>query len=106
PISASPLLVRTKGAEVGIRTRLIPGLDSTFSVFMLDQASEIVFVGDGGDTEASRASRRYGIEWTNKYKPAPWLTLDGDVALSHARFVGFDQEQADLHASLAGYPEA
>ncbi|CEG08640.1 TonB-dependent hemoglobin/transferrin/lactoferrin receptor family protein [Afipia felis] len=106
PISASPLLVRTKGAEVGIRTRLIPGLDSTFSVFMLDQASEIVFVGDGGDTEASRASHRYGIEWTNKYKPVHWLTLDGDVALSHARFVGFDQEQADLHASLAGYPEA
>ncbi|MBN9604006.1 MAG: TonB-dependent receptor [Afipia felis] len=106
PISASPLLVRTKGAEVGIRTRLIPGLDSTFSVFMLDQASEIVFSGDGGDTEASRASRRYGIEWTNRYKPTSWLTLDGDVALSHTRFVGFDQEQAEVYASLAGYPEA
>lgn len=106
PISASPLLVRTKGVETGIRTRLVPGLDSTFSVFMLDQASEIVFVGDGGDTEASRASRRYGIEWTNKYRPASWLTLDGDVALSHTRFVGFDQEQADVYASLAGYPEA
>jgi len=106
PINASPLLVRTKGAEVGIRTRLISGLDSTFSVFMLEQASEIVFVGDGGDTEASRASRRYGIEWTNRYKPTNWLTLDGDVALSHARFVGFNQEQADTYASLAGYPEA
>lgn len=106
PLSASPLLVRTKGAEVGIRTRLIPGLDSTFSVFMLDQASEIVFSGDGGDTEASRASRRFGIEWTNKYKPANWVTLDTDVAWSRARFVGFDQDQADVYASLAGYPEA
>jgi outer membrane receptor protein involved in Fe transport len=106
PIAASPLLVRTKGMEAGIRTYLVPGLDSTLSVFMLNQASEIVFVGDGGDTEASRASRRYGIEWTNKYKPVSWLTFDGDVALSHARFVGFDQEQADLYASLAGYPEA
>lgn len=105
PLSASPLLVRTKGAEAGIRTRLIPGLDSTFSVFMLDQASEIVFSGDGGDTEASRASRRFGIEWTNKYKPANWVTLDTDVALSRARFVGFDQDQADVYASLAGYPE-
>lgn len=105
PINASALLVRTKGAEVGIHTRLISGLDSTFSVFMLDQASEIIFVGDGGDTEASRASRRYGIEWTNRYKPTNWLTLDGDVALSHARFVGFNQEQADTYASLAGYPE-
>ena len=106
PLSASPLLVRTKGAEVGLRTRLIPGLDSTFSLFMLDQASEIVFSGDGGDTEASRASRRYGIEWTNKYKPISWLTLDTDVAWSHARFVGFDQDQADAYAALAGYPEA
>ena len=58
--SASPLLVRTKGAEVGVRTKIIPGLDSSVSVFLLDQASEIVFNGDAGDTSASRPSRRYG----------------------------------------------
>ena len=37
-------------------------------------------------TEASRPSRRYGIEWANYYAPRPWLTLDGDVSLSNARF--------------------
>ena len=42
-LSASPLLVRTKGAEIGVRTKIIPGLDSSLSVFMLDQDSEIVF---------------------------------------------------------------
>jgi outer membrane receptor protein involved in Fe transport len=105
-LSASPLLVRTQGAEVGVRTRIIPGLDSSVSLFVLDQASEIVFNGDAGDTSASRPSRRYGVEWTNKYQPASWLTLDGDLALSHARFVGFDTEQAELYASLAGFPQA
>ena len=106
PIGASPLLVPTKGVEVGVRSKIVPELDSSISVFILDQASEIVFNGDAGDTSASRPSRRYGIEWTNKYRLASWLTLDGDLALSHARFVGFDSEQAELYASLVGFPQA
>jgi len=105
-LSASPLLVRTKGAEVGVRTKIVPGLNSSLSVFMLDQDSELVFAGDAGDTVASRASRRYGFEWTNRYRPTSWIDIDAEVALSHARFVGFDREQAALYASLAGFPEA
>jgi len=106
PVGASPLLVRTKGAEVGVRTKVVPGLDSSVSLFGLDQASEIVFNGDAGDTSASRPSQRYGIEWTNKYRPNSWLALDGDLALSHARFVGYDSGQAELYASLARFPQA
>ncbi len=105
-LPASPLLVRTEGLETGIRTKIIPGLDSSVSVFLLDQASEIIFNGDAGDTSASRPSQRYGIEFTNKYHPVSWLTLDGDLALTHARFLGYDTEQAALWASLAGYPQA
>jgi outer membrane receptor protein involved in Fe transport len=105
-LSASPLLVRTQGAEVGMRTKVVPGLDSSVSLFVLDQASEIVFNGDAGDTSPSRPSRRHGVEWTNKYQPASWLALDGDLALSHARFEGYDTQQAALYASLAGYPQA
>jgi outer membrane receptor protein involved in Fe transport len=105
-LTSSPLLVRTKGAEVGVRTRLVPGLDSSVSLFLLDQASEIVFAGDAGDTSASRASRRYGVEWTNHYRPRPWLEIDADLALTHARFVGYDSDQAAVYDSLAGYPLA
>ena len=105
-LSASPLLVRTKGAETGVRTRIIPGLDSSLSVFMLDQDSEIVFKGDAGNTLASRASRRYGVEWTNRYRPASWIDIDADFAYSHARFVGFDSSQQALFESLAGFPQA
>jgi hypothetical protein len=105
-LSASPLLVRTKGVETGVRTRIVSGLDSSLSLFLLDQDSEIVFVGDAGDTEASRPSRRYGVEWTNRYRPLSWLDVDADLAVTHARFQGYDGEQADLYASLAGFPQA
>jgi outer membrane receptor protein involved in Fe transport len=105
-LSASPLLVRTRGAETGVRTKIIPGLDSSLSVFMLDQDSEIVFEGDAGDTSASRASQRYGIEWTNRYRPVSWIDVDAEFAYSHARFVGFDSDQAALYQSLAGFPQA
>jgi hypothetical protein len=105
-LDPSPFLVRTKGAEVGVRTKLIPGLDSSVSLFRLDQASELVFLGDAGTTEASRPSKRIGIEWTNKYSPRSWLTFDLDVAVTRARFQGYDQDQQNVYDSLAGYPDA
>lgn len=104
-LDPSPFLVRTRGAEIGARTRAIEGLESTISLFLLDQASEIIFNGDGGDTSPSRASRRYGVEFTNHYRPRSWLDLDADLAMTHARFVGYDAEQAALYAQLAGYPQ-
>jgi outer membrane receptor protein involved in Fe transport len=103
---ASPFLVKTKGAEVGLRTKIIPKLESSISLFLLDSASEILFSGDAGDTRASRRSRRYGVEWTNDYRPLSWLGLEGDIAMTHARFRGDDPVQAALYASLAGFPAA
>jgi outer membrane receptor protein involved in Fe transport len=104
PLQPSPFLVKTRGAEVGLRSKLIPGLTSAVSLFVLDSASEILFVGDAGDTVASRPSRRTGIEWTNDYRPRSWLTLEADIAMTHARFRGDDPEQAATTASLAGFP--
>jgi outer membrane receptor protein involved in Fe transport len=105
-LTPSPLLVRTKGAEVGVRSRIVPGLDTSLSLFILDQDSEILFSGDAGDTSATRASRRYGFEWTNHYRPRSWIDVDADLAMTHARFRGYDSAQAEVYASLAGYPEA
>jgi hypothetical protein len=104
PLAASPLLVRTKGAEVGVRSRIVPGLDTSLSVFALDQDSEILFAGDAGDTEASRPSRRYGVEWTNHYRPNSWIDVDADLAMTHARFVGYDSDQAEAYQSLLADP--
>jgi outer membrane receptor protein involved in Fe transport len=98
--------VKTKGAEIGLRSKLVPGLTSSVAFFMLDSASEILFVGDAGDTEASRPSRRVGIEWTNDYRPLPWLSLEGDLAITRARFRGDNADQAAAYQELAGFPAA
>lgn len=103
---ASPFLVRTQGAEIGVRTQAIEGLNSSLSLFILDSASEILFQGDVGSTVPSRASRRIGVELTNDYRPVSWLDLGADLAYTTSRFRGFDFEQADAFAALAGFPDA
>jgi hypothetical protein len=89
-VSPIPFLVRSKGAEVGMRTQPHKEFVSTLSVFVLDFDSEIVFVGDAGTTEASRPSRRIGAEYTLHAKLLPWLTLDLDAAYTQARFLEDD----------------
>jgi hypothetical protein len=79
-------LVRAKGAEVGLRTVLRPGLHTTVAWWQLDLDSELRFVGDAGTTEAGRPSRRYGIEWSAFYTVLPWLVVDADLAWTHGRF--------------------
>ena len=90
PQDRVPLLVRSKGAELGIRTRAVEGLTSSLALFVLDFDSELLFVGDAGTTEPSRPSRRVGVEWTNQYQVLPWMRFDLDVAYTRARFTDFD----------------
>jgi hypothetical protein len=79
-------LVRSYGAEGGVRTTWAPGLQSTLAVWWLDLDSELLYIGDAGTTEPSRPSRRYGVEFANYYTPADWITFDADFSFSHARF--------------------
>ena len=79
-------LVRSYSAEIGARTTIIDGLQTTLAIWWLDLDSELVFVGDAGTTVAGRPSRRYGLEFNNFYSPTDWLTLDADFSFSEARF--------------------
>ncbi|MBI3701345.1 MAG: TonB-dependent receptor [Afipia sp.] len=90
PLDKSPLLVRSKGAELGVRTKIVPGLESSVALFVLDFDSELLFVGDAGTTEPSRPSRRVGVEWTNRYRVNSWLAFDADLAATKARFTDLD----------------
>jgi outer membrane receptor protein involved in Fe transport len=92
PAEPARPLVRSKGFELGLRTELVPGLQSSLALWQLRLGSELVFVGDAGETEPSRASKRYGVEWNNHYVAASWLLLDLDLALSRARFTGPDHD--------------
>jgi hypothetical protein len=95
-----PALVKTKGEEIGIRTEAVPHLQSSLSLWRLTLASELVFVGDAGTTEASRPSLRRGIEWSNRYFPKPWLLVDLDLSASRAQFT--DNDPAGVGSHIPG----
>jgi hypothetical protein len=95
-------LVRTRGSEVGVRTELIPGLQSSLSLWQLAIGSELVFVGDAGETEASGASHRYGVEFNNHCMAAPWLLLDADLAFSQARFTQAQGDEGNMGRYIPG----
>ena len=67
-------LVTARGAEVGVRTVRIRGLQSTVALWYLGFDSELLFIGDSGVTEANRPSRRWGVEWANYMRFNPWMT--------------------------------
>lgn len=90
PIERAVPLVKTHGEELGVRSEFIPGLQSSIALWRLKLDSELVFVGDAGDTEPSRASRRHGVEINNHYVAAPWLLFDLDLAFSKARYTQDD----------------
>lgn len=85
----------SRGAEVGVRSNFIPGLNTTVAAWWLNSSQELVFVGDAGTTEINGASDRYGIEWTNYYKPVDWVTLDADYAITTARFADTPEGATD-----------
>ncbi len=98
-----PLLVAGRGAELGFRTEAIPGLQSSLALWGLKLDSELVYVGDAGATEASRASARRGVEFNNRYTPVQWLLIDADFAWSRGRFDNGDRipNAVDRVASMA-----
>ena len=93
-------LVRSRGAELGLRATMIDGLRSTVSVWALDLASELLFTGDAGTTEPSGASHRHGITFANFYRAGRSLALDADVSFASARFRGVEVGQTSIPGSL------
>jgi hypothetical protein len=87
PVTASPPFARADGAEFGVRTVAIRGLQTTATLWYLGFDSELIYVGDSGSTEEGPASRRYGLEITNYVYPNRWTSLDFDLSFSRARFL-------------------
>lgn len=88
-------LVRSSGAELGLRASPGSALRSTVSLWTLGLDSELLFVGDAGATEASAASQRSGFTVANFYRATKSLSFDADISLARARFR--DMPAADAH---------
>jgi len=105
PVSGDPVprvdpLVRSRGGELGFRLTPVEGFRSTLALWALGLDSELLFIGDGGATEASAGSRRRGVTWANFYRPRPELSFDTDVSFAHARFTGVDAGQRNIPGAL------
>jgi outer membrane receptor protein involved in Fe transport len=89
-------LVATRGADLGLRTYLIPHVQATASLFILDIDSELTFNGDEGDTSPSGPSRRVGTELSIYWRPLPHLVIDSDYAYTHARFRDVPEDESRI----------
>ena len=83
---AVPALVASKGEELGLRTEIVPGLQTSLAFWRLDSDSELVYSADSGTTEPNGASKRHGIELNNHLVLNRWLLVDADMAWTHARY--------------------
>ena len=96
-------IVGSNGMEVGVRTEIIPGLQSSLAIYQLDFDSELLFQGDAGSTaDTGRPSRREGFEFSNYYKPTHWMTLDADIAYARARYRNFDPVGNRIPGAIEG----
>jgi outer membrane receptor for Fe3+-dicitrate len=84
--STQTALPTAQGYEFGVRSKAIPRTELSLTYWVLDLASELVFVGDEGTTEARGPSHREGIEFAMRVKILDWLTFAGDVTASRAEF--------------------
>ena len=82
-----PVFARAEGAEIGARVQR-GDFHASIVGFWLELDSELVFVGDGGATEANDGSRREGVEANLFWRPTDWLLVDASYAYTDARYVG------------------
>jgi len=86
PVPQVDPLVRSTGAEFGARFNWNDKWNSSIGIWWLELDSELLFVGDAGNTEASRASERYGLEIANFFRPTDNITIDLDASFTEAEF--------------------
>jgi hypothetical protein len=110
PVTGDPTdpvdpLVRSTGAEIGVRSTPVEGLRSTLALWTVELDSELLFVGDAGSTEASDPSRRLGVTLANFYRFSDGWSADIDVSLTRARLLnvtpGEDRIPGALESVLA-----
>ncbi len=85
PVDAVPLLVKSRGAELGMRYETGP-VKLALVGFWLNLDSELVYVGDAGTVEAQGGSRRYGLESSIFWRINPWANIFANYAVTNARF--------------------
>ncbi len=80
------LITPVNGWEVGARVTPVKNLQLSAVGFLVDVASEQVWVGDEGTTEPSGRTRRLGLELDARYRLTDWLYADASFTLTSAKY--------------------
>ena len=86
PVDPVDPLVRSFGAEVGLKTVWLDSWNASLALWYLELDSELLFVGDAGTTEASGASERWGFEFNNFWVINEVWSLEADFAWTESAF--------------------
>ena len=106
-IDAADPLVKTLGSEIGTRLFLTERLNVSVVLWLLDIDSELLFVGDAGNTEdTSVGIERHGLELTGYYQIGNSWSVDLEYAYANSRFEtpidGFDDIPGALEHVVSG----
>ncbi len=93
-------LVDSEGAELGTRIHVSDRLQATLAAWTLRLDSELLFVGDAGTTEASRPSRRDGLEFGLYWFGSEHLGADLEVSYTDARFRDDDPAGSEIPGAI------
>ena len=105
PVSGVPSdrvdpLVSSLGGEIGARLFISDRLHATAALWTLRLDSELLFVGDAGNTEASRPSRRKGVEAGLYYFGSRNLSGEVEISYTRSRSRGSDTERDKIPGSI------
>ncbi|MBP6700917.1 MAG: TonB-dependent receptor [Halioglobus sp.] len=93
-------LVDSLGYEVGLRGFWNERLNTSIALWSLELDSELLFIGDAGNTEASRRSERQGVEVTSYYRLTDNWTVDLEYAYTDAKFTDSAPEGDAIPGSI------
>ena len=100
PVTGAPAdkvdpLVDSVGSELGTRLHFSDRLNATLAIWQLSLDSELLFVGDAGNTEASRPSHREGAELGLYWYPSDRITAELETSYTRSNFR--DRDSAGDH---------
>ncbi len=92
-------LVSTLGSEIGLRLFFNDRLNASLALWQLDIDSELIFVGDAGNTEDTGVgSERQGLELTAYYQLNEQFSFDAEYSYTDAQY----EQTVDGLTSIAG----
>jgi outer membrane receptor protein involved in Fe transport len=105
PVTGEPAtpvdpLVRASGAEIGYRFFDDERINISAALWYLELDSELLFVGDAGNTEPSAGSQRYGLEFPVYVRLDDTWMFDAELALTRSRFTEGEQGEREIPGSL------